>query len=78
MCTLTWWRESAGSYEVYFNRDERKTRAMAEPPRLREREGVSFLAPIDPDGGGGIHHISCGKRPLKGPIRIQGRDITGM
>ncbi len=52
MCTLTWWRESAGSYEVYFNRDERKTRAMAEPPRLREREGVSFLAPIDPDGGG--------------------------
>ncbi len=52
MCTLTWWRESAGSYEVYFNRDERKTRAMAEPPRLREREGVSFIAPIDPDGGG--------------------------
>ena len=52
MCTLTWWRESAGSYEVYFNRDERKTRALAEPPRVREREGVSFLAPIDPDGGG--------------------------
>ena len=52
MCTLTWWRESAGSYEVYFNRDEKKTRAMAEPPRAHEREGVTFLAPIDPDGGG--------------------------
>jgi len=52
MCTLTWWRESAGSYEVYFNRDERKTRTLAEPPRVHEREGVSFLAPIDPDGGG--------------------------
>ena len=52
MCTLTWWRESAEAYEVYFNRDERKTRAQAEPPRVREREGVSFLAPLDPDGGG--------------------------
>lgn len=25
---------------------------MATPPRLHERDGVSFLAPVDPDGGG--------------------------
>lgn len=29
MCTLTWWRESTESYEVFFNRDERKTRLQA-------------------------------------------------
>lgn len=52
MCTLTWWREGGGSYEVFFNRDERKTRSPAEPPEVHEREGVSFLAPIDPDSGG--------------------------
>ena len=52
MCTLTWWREAAGTYEVFFNRDEKRTRSVAKPPRLHERDGVSFLAPIDPDGGG--------------------------
>ena len=52
MCTLTWWRESVESYEVYFNRDERKTRSLAKPPSVLERDGILFLAPIDPDGGG--------------------------
>ena len=52
MCTLTWWRESAESYEVFFNRDERKTRLQAEPPRVLEQGGISFLAPIDPVGSG--------------------------
>lgn len=52
MCTLTWWREAAGTFEVFFNRDEKKTRLLAEPPRPHTRDGVSFLAPVDPDGGG--------------------------
>ena len=52
MCTLTWWRPAVGSYEVFFNRDERKTRSLAEPPRAYEWEGVSFLAPIDPESSG--------------------------
>ena len=52
MCTLTWWRDAAGTYEVFFNRDEKKTRTQAQPPRVHERGGVSFLAPLDPDGGG--------------------------
>ncbi|NIP92410.1 MAG: hypothetical protein GWO24_02620, partial [Akkermansiaceae bacterium] len=52
MCTLTWWRGTAGSYEVFFNRDEKRTRSIADPPRVHERDGVRFLAPLDPDGGG--------------------------
>ena len=53
MCTLTWCREGVvGSYEVFFNRDERKTREKAEPPRLHTAGEVRFLAPIDPEGGG--------------------------
>lgn len=52
MCTLTWWRNSAETYEVFFNRDEKKTRAVARPPFRHERGAVSFLAPVDPDSGG--------------------------
>lgn len=51
MCTLTW-RRSGGRYEVFFNRDELKTRGRAEPPRLQMEKSVRFLAPRDPDGGG--------------------------
>jgi len=51
MCTLTWWH-GEGSYELYFNRDERRSRSGAEPPALREAAGVRYLAPRDPEGGG--------------------------
>lgn len=37
---------------MFFNRDEKKTRSVAEPPRLHEGRERRFLAPIDPDGGG--------------------------
>ena len=54
MCTLTWWRDGSGSgtYEVFFNRDEKKTRSVAEPPKIISDYGLEFVAPIDPDGGG--------------------------
>ena len=52
MCTLTWGRDEAGGLEVFFNRDERKTRPVAEPPALDELNGVRFLSPRDPKGGG--------------------------
>lgn len=52
MCTLTWWRDAAGTCEVFFNRDEKKTRSVANPPGVHERDGISFIAPVDPDGGG--------------------------
>lgn len=52
MCTLTWWLGREGRYEVFFNRDELKDRETACPPRLAERAGVRYLAPIDPRAGG--------------------------
>jgi uncharacterized protein with NRDE domain len=51
MCTATWLRHSEG-YELFFNRDELRTRQPALPPVLREREGVKYLAPTDGDKGG--------------------------
>jgi len=52
MCTLTWWRDESGKLDVFFNRDERKTRPIAEVPSLHEIDGVRFLSPRDPQGGG--------------------------
>ncbi len=44
---MTWWRGKE-HYEVFFNRDELKTRAKATPPRrLESSQGARFLAPID-------------------------------
>lgn len=52
MCTLTWWVGGSGTYEVFFNRDEFKDRPPALPPSVGERDGVRFIAPIDPKTGG--------------------------
>lgn len=52
MCTASWWYASDGSYEVFFNRDEQKSRAQALPPRSLRREGVDFIAPLDGARGG--------------------------
>ena len=51
MCTVTWLADDGG-YSLLFNRDEKLTRVVAEPPRIQTREGVRFGAPIDADGGG--------------------------
>ena len=51
MCTVTWLREQGG-YQLLFNRDERKSRAEALPPRAGQTGGVRWIAPVDPDGGG--------------------------
>jgi hypothetical protein len=51
MCTLTWTPTREG-YVVGFNRDERRHRPRASPPRIAEQRGVPFIAPIDPEGGG--------------------------
>ena len=51
MCSVSWIRQR-GSLVVVMNRDERRDRAPARPPR-RWRGGVeSFTAPIDGDAGG--------------------------
>jgi hypothetical protein len=51
MCTVTWLHERDG-YELFFNRDERRTRKPASPPTLRELRGVWYTAPADGDHGG--------------------------
>ncbi len=51
MCTVSW-LHNANGYELFCNRDERKTRAAAWPPRARELHGVKFIAPIDAQHGG--------------------------
>lgn len=49
---MTWWHGENG-YEVFFNRDELKTRPRALPPGpMISEAGVRYLAPIDPHAGG--------------------------
>ncbi len=52
MCTVTWWLAPDGGYEVFFNRDERRTRGPAEAPALAHGQKVDYLAPTDADFGG--------------------------
>jgi len=51
MCTVSWTRTNTG-YEVFFNRDEKRTRMEGEPPRVWDDPRVKTLAPRDPQGGG--------------------------
>lgn len=51
MCTVTWLR-TAGGYELFCNRDERKSRPAAWGPSVREARGVRFIAPTDALHGG--------------------------
>ena len=51
MCTVSWLHNEKG-YELFCNRDERKARAAAWSPRVRELHGVRFIAPIDAQHGG--------------------------
>ena len=51
MCTLTWFHES-DRYQLFFNRDERRTRKPAIPPALRQKGPSRFIAPLDGNFGG--------------------------
>lgn len=61
MCSISWQTHSAG-YDLFFNRDEQRRRPAAEAPQVfHSADGTSFLAPIDPQGGGTwIFHNSHG------------------
>jgi hypothetical protein len=48
---MTWKNYDTG-YELFFNRDELRTRLIAFPPKVHTSNGVSFIAPIDADAGG--------------------------
>lgn len=51
MCTLSWIPGLDG-HVLMVNRDERRTRPRALPPSVLVVDGVSVLAPTDPEGGG--------------------------
>jgi hypothetical protein len=51
MCTVSW-AATAGGYELFCNRDERRTRAAAQAPTVRRSRGVRFVAPTDAEAGG--------------------------
>ena len=52
MCTVSWSRESGGGYQLFCNRDEKRTRRTAVAPQLRTSEGTRFIAPLDANFGG--------------------------
>ncbi|WNO10111.1 NRDE family protein [Teredinibacter sp. KSP-S5-2] len=51
MCTISW-QYSSNGYSLFFNRDEQKTRLKAIPPQHLTVDGISYIAPIDPEGKG--------------------------
>ncbi len=51
MCTVSWLHTRDG-YELFCNRDEKRSRAPGAGPEIREREGVRFVAPVDRAAGG--------------------------
>ena len=51
MCTVSWIHREDG-YLLLFNRDELRTRKPASAPRIEQRNGVQFIAPLDGDHGG--------------------------
>jgi hypothetical protein len=51
MCTLTWFAQPDG-YQLFFNRDERRTRKPGLPPALGLAGTTPYIAPQDGDFGG--------------------------
>lgn len=51
MCTVSWLLANDG-YQVFFNRDEQKGRSLAYAPKYFNDQGVKYLMPVDPVGGG--------------------------
>jgi hypothetical protein len=52
MCTVSWSHESHGGYQLFCNRDEKRTRKDAIEPRLHRVGGTQCIAPLDGDFGG--------------------------
>ncbi|MCC7013237.1 MAG: NRDE family protein [Planctomycetes bacterium] len=71
MCTLTWVRHGTG-FELFFNRDEQRTRAKAKAPFVHERAGRRWIAPTDTAGGGtwiGVNEFGLAVALLNGFLR---------
>jgi len=92
MCSVSWVRRR-GSLVVVMNRDERRDRAPARPPRKWRGAAGGFVAPVDGDAGGtwiaarasGVvlallnHQMSTGGAPRAGVPRVsRGRLVTAL
>lgn len=85
MCTVSW-LVAPDRYEVFANRDEKRTRGAALPPEVREGRGVRFLAPRDADFGGSwiatnefgvtVTLLNRAAAPARPPIRSRGILVT--
>ncbi|HMP77379.1 MAG TPA: NRDE family protein [Kiritimatiellia bacterium] len=51
MCTVSW-RRAGADFEVFFNRDEQRTRPPAREPRVHADAPIPYVAPIDPVADG--------------------------
>lgn len=51
MCTVSWFTTPTG-YELFFNRDEQRSRSEALAPQAFQENNVHYIMPIDPVGGG--------------------------
>jgi hypothetical protein len=51
MCTVSWMHQPHG-YQLFCNRDERRTRLAAAAPQIESRDGVQSMAPRDGEAGG--------------------------
>lgn len=52
MCTVSWEWGQKTKLRVFFNRDERRARAVAAAPQFFEENGARYLCPIDTERGG--------------------------
>ena len=51
MCSVSW-QQQQNEILICFNRDEQKTRTIAEPPKIFLESSAQVIMPVDPDGGG--------------------------
>lgn len=51
MCSVSWIYHDRG-YDLFFNRDEQRSRPAALPPQLHKLGNLPVLAPVDPQSGG--------------------------
>jgi hypothetical protein len=52
MCTVSWSHQHDGGYQLFCNRDEKRTRKNAVAPQLQTARGTRFIAPLDGECGG--------------------------
>ena len=52
MCTVSWRSSLDGGYQLFFNRDEQRSRPRAKRPQEFYTNGRRYIAPIDEKSGG--------------------------